>query len=40
MKIVSFQDVSFSFPHKNIFSHLNIEVQRGDFIGIYGENGS
>ncbi len=40
-KIIDIKDLKFSYDNKkNIFSHLNIEVFKWDFIGIFWSNGT
>lgn len=37
---INFTNVSFSYKNKKIFDNLNINIDYGSFIGIYGESGS
>jgi zinc transport system ATP-binding protein len=37
-KIIEFKNISFSYPDKKIISSLNLEIFKGDFIGIFWEN--
>ena len=38
---LKFKDVSFSYKAgNNILNNLNLDIKKGDFIGIYGESGS
>ncbi len=38
--MIQFNQVSFSFPQKKIFTDLNLQIASGDFIWIRGRNGS
>lgn len=38
-KVINFEDVSFSFPDKQILTDFNLLVQNKDRIGIVGDNG-
>lgn len=40
MNAFEFEDVSFSYPHHTVFSHLNLTIAQGDFVAIVGGNGS
>lgn len=37
---ISIQDISFSYGKKQIFEHLNCEIQSGEKIGLVGESGA
>ncbi|OTG87014.1 multidrug ABC transporter ATP-binding protein [Acinetobacter sp. ANC 4558] len=37
---IEFQDVSFSYGHKNIIDHLNLKIAPGEKIGIVGRSGA
>lgn len=39
-KIIELKNVSFAYEQKPIFFHLNLEVHKWDFIGVFGENGT
>lgn len=40
-KTLSYSDISFNyFDKKDILSRINLEINKGDFIGIFGESGS
>ena len=39
-KIVQIEDLSVSFGGTEVVSHVNIEVNRGEIVGIVGESGS
>jgi ABC-type multidrug transport system fused ATPase/permease subunit len=40
-KVIEFKDVSFSYDNKKmIFKAVNLEIMKGEFIGIIGESGS
>lgn len=38
-KVVSFENVNFSYPGKPILSNFNLLIQNADRIGIVGDNG-
>ena len=38
-QLIDVKDLSFSYPKKDIFSHLNFSIYRGNKIGILGDNG-
>lgn len=37
--MLTIQDLSFSYRHRNIINHIHLEVSQGDCIGIIGANG-
>ncbi len=37
--MLTIQDLSFSYRHRNIINHIHLEVAQGDCIGIIGANG-
>ncbi|MEN2768392.1 metal ABC transporter ATP-binding protein [Ornithinibacillus xuwenensis] len=37
--IISIQDVSFNYEHKNVLDHVNFEIPYGSFMGLIGPNG-
>lgn len=37
---IRFEDVSFSYPGKAVFEHLNLEVKAGEHIALVGNNGA
>ena len=39
-QVLSTQNLSFEFPDRVLFKGVNLEVQRGDKIGILGPNGA
>ena len=39
-KNIRFTDVAFSYSNKKVFSNLNFEITKGEFIGIAGQTGS
>lgn len=38
--IVSMENVSFSYGEKAVLNNVNLTIERGDFVGIVGSNGS
>ncbi len=38
-QLIDVKDLSFSYPGKDIFQHLNFSIYRGNKIGILGDNG-
>jgi len=40
MNAFEFEDVSFAYPHHEVFTSLNLTVGQGDFVAIVGGNGS
>ena len=39
--LLTLKDISFSYDNSNeVLSNLNLDIKRGDFIGLVGENGS
>ena len=38
--VLEFRDVSLSFDEKQVLSHINLKVERGEMIFITGESGS
>jgi ABC-type Mn2+/Zn2+ transport system ATPase subunit len=39
-KLIEFQDVTLGYRHKPVLERLNFSIQRGEFFGIVGANGS
>ena len=39
-KNIRFSDVTFAYSNKKVFSNLNFEITKGEFIGIAGQTGS
>lgn len=37
--LISVEDLSLSFPNHQVLSDLTFKVQRGEFLGVIGENG-
>ena len=37
---IKFNDVSFAYNHKNVLSNINLEIKKGDVVGIVGQSGS
>jgi ATP-binding cassette subfamily F protein uup len=37
--LIEFKDASFSYPNKDIFSNANLNIHKGDRIGLIGKNG-
>ncbi len=40
MNAFEFEDVAFSYSGHNVFTHLNLQIPAGAFLGIVGGNGS
>lgn len=39
-KVITLQDIGFSYGKKPLFHHLNLQIQRGNIYGLLGKNGS
>ncbi len=39
-KIMKFKDVSFGYENKTILENVNLDITKGDYIGIIGQNGA
>ena len=39
-KIMKFKDVSFGYENKTILENVNLDISKGDYIGIIGQNGA
>ena len=39
-KIIKFEDVSFGYENKTILENVNLDINKGDYIGIIGQNGA
>ena len=39
-KIMKFNDVSFGYENKTILENVNLDISKGDYIGIIGQNGA
>ena len=39
-KIMKFNDVSFGYENKTILENVNLDITKGDYIGIIGQNGA
>jgi zinc transport system ATP-binding protein len=39
-KIIKFKDVSFGYENKTILENVNLDINKGDYIGIIGQNGA
>ena len=39
-KIMKFEDVSFGYENKTILENVNLDISKGDYIGIIGQNGA
>ena len=37
---IKFKNIFFSYPEKNIFKDINLQINKNDMVGIYGSNGS
>ena len=37
---IKFEDVSFNYQNKSIIKNVNLEINKGDFLGIFGDSGS
>lgn len=40
MSLIKLEDISKSYKGKLIFNKLNLEVEKGEFLGIKGESGA
>ena len=40
MSIIKLEGVCFSYGHNRIFDEINLEINRGEYVGIIGKNGS
>ncbi|MEA4859629.1 MAG: ATP-binding cassette domain-containing protein, partial [Sphaerochaeta sp.] len=38
--VVRMQDIGFSYGSKALFSHLDLQIQRGNIYGLLGKNGA
>jgi len=40
MPLIELQDVSFSYPRRNVLSNLSLKINDGDFVAVLGGNGA
>ena len=38
--LIKLEDISFSYKKKNIYNHMNVEINRGDILAVLGHNGA
>jgi len=39
-EVILMKDIGFSYGKKPLFTHLNLEIKRGNIYGLLGKNGS